>query len=368
MRVPKYRRHSSRDRGFVEWKGKRHLLPGSFNSRQSRDAYDEFLKNSCGIIRPKPAIPVAEGLIVARLISTYLEVLFEQENGDKRGVWGVYKYALRPFAKEHGHEPAATFGPLALKKWQAKLAEKELSRGYIDVCISCIKQTFRWAVSEELIPPSVWHGLQSVRSLKSGKSKAKESVKRQPVPWAWVEPVLEECSPAIRAMILIQWFTGARSMSVCHAKPSQFTQDGEFLLWRPKHKTEAKVGEIVLPIGPRAQAVLAPFLADDTERYLFSPREMNPNRRYGERYTSLSYMQAIRCAIKRLNRKLAKTNTPPLPHWSPHRLRHSKGHAVRAEFGLEAAQAVLAHEQIATTEIYSAKRLDLAKEVARRTG
>jgi integrase len=368
MKVPKYRKHSTRDRGFVEWKGKRHLLPGSFNSSQSKRAYEDFLKTNCGIVKPAPVLPIPDGLTVIGLVNTYLAVLFEQENGDKRSVWGVYKYSLKPFALEYGRELAADFGPLKLKRWQAKLAERELSRAYIDVCVSCVKQTFRWAVSEELIPASVWHGLQSVGSLKGGKSKAKEPVKRQPVPWSWVELVLPEVSPAVRTMLLLQWYTGVRSMSVCHAKPSQFTRDGEFILWRPKHKTERTVGEIVIPLGPRAQAVLAPYLADTTERFLFSPRDTNPHRRYGERYTTLAYMQSLRRGIQTLNRKLAAENTPALPHWSPHRLRHSKGHAVRAEFGLEATQAILGHEQIATSEIYSAKRLDLAKEVARRTG
>ncbi len=368
MKVPKYRQHSTRDLGFVEWKGKRKYFTGRYNSQQSRAEYREFLQVNCGVSAPKPTIPSAAGMSIANMCGTYLAVMYEQENGQKRGIWGVYHYALKPFVNEYGAELASNFGPLMLKRWQAKLADKQLSRAYIGVCVSCIKQTFRWAASEELVAPSVWHGLQAVQSLRRGKSKAKEQIKREPVPWAWVELTLPFLSQNVRDMILLQWLTGVRSMSLCHAKPAQFKQDGEFLLWRPRHKTESSGNVVVLPLGPRAQSLLAPYLTKDNDRYLFSPQTTNCNRRYGERYTTLNYMNCLRKGVTRLNKMLAKENCPPLPLWSPHRLRHAKGHAVRAQFGLEACQAVLGHAGIATSEIYSQKRLDLAKQVARLTG
>ena len=48
---------------------------------------------------------------------------------------------------------------------------------------------------------------------------SKEPPSRQPVKWEHVEPVLAELSPDVRAMVLFQWHTGARSKSICLATP-----------------------------------------------------------------------------------------------------------------------------------------------------
>jgi site-specific recombinase XerD len=368
MKTPKYRKHSSRDKAFVEWNGARHYFPGKHNSRESTDAYSEFLAKHCGVVIKKPARPEVRGMSLMSLCATFLATLYEQENGNTRGVYQTYKYALRPLAEEHGHILACDFSPLMLKRWQAKLAEKGLARSYISTCISNIRQTFRWAVSEELLPASVWHALQAVQPLKAGKTPARERRKKKPVPWAWVELLLPMLSPNLRTMVLLQWYSGARSQSVCMARPPQFVQQGDILLWSPRHKTESLGFDLVLPLGPRGQALLAPYLQDQTDRWLFSPRQSAGNRRYHERYFSLSYNNCVRSAIQKLNRHLAKENTPPLPLWSVHQLRHAKGHAVRAIYGLEATQAVLGHQQLSTSEVYSAKRLDLAIEVARAMG
>lgn len=367
MKIPNYRKHSTRDLGFIEFKGKRTYFPGRHNSQESKAAYREFLAKNCNVKLDMPK-PEPSGLTIVALAAAFLAALYEQENGNKRGIFGMYKWALKPFVAQHGHELAASFGPLALKRWRDKLAEAEKSRSYIGNCITSIKQTFRWGASEEIVPASVWHALQTVPGLKPGKSKAKEARKKKPVPWSFVELVLPELSPCLQAMVLIQWFTGVRSQSVCMARPSQFTREGDLLLWRPRHKTEVLGVELVLPLGPRCQAVLAPFLVDHSDRFLFSPRMSNNNRRYNQRYTTTNYNGCLQNAIAKLNRKLAKVNCPPIEPFSPHRLRHSKGTMVRAIYGLEATAATLGHAELSTSEIYSAKRFDLACQVARETG
>jgi len=46
-RPPKYRQHTARDLGFIEYDGKRHYLPGLYNSAESRAAYYEHLDEYC---------------------------------------------------------------------------------------------------------------------------------------------------------------------------------------------------------------------------------------------------------------------------------------------------------------------------------
>ena len=48
-----------------------------------------------------------------------------------------------------------------------------------------------------------------------------------------------------------------------------------------------------------------------------------------------------------------------MPTWSPGQIRHTAGTQIRAQFGLEAAQAVLGHAKADVTQVYAER--DLAK-------
>jgi site-specific recombinase XerD len=54
--------------------------------------------------------------------------------------------------------------------------------------------------------------------------------------------------------------------------------------------------------------------------------------------------------------------------WHPHQLRHATGTAIRGRFGLEAAQAVLGHSELSSTQIYAENSLEAAREVLRQIG
>ncbi len=55
-------------------------------------------------------------------------------------------------------------------------------------------------------------------------------------------------------------------------------------------------------------------------------------------------------------------------HWSPNRLRHTKGTEVRKDFGLEHAQIYLGHAAANVTQIYAERDKEKALEVARKIG
>lgn len=366
MRAPKYRRHSTRDIGFIEFRGKRHYFPGGYRSVESQAGYKAFLRENVLADSPLPAqADGPAGITIARLVLTYLEYAKQHYGESKRGEYGNMRASLLPLAEIHGADLAANFGPLKLKAYRQSLIVGGKSRGYINSTIGRIKRAFKWATSEELIPASVSHGLATVPGLSPGRTAAKEPPKRQPVPWSHVEPVLAELGPTVRAMVLFQWHTGARSQSICLATPSQFTVESDGLwLWRPRHKSEFRGKLLVLPIGPRAIEAITPFIACGPDNYLFDPRRTRKNRRYGKRYTTVSYYRAVERAIDRVN----KDRVDKIPNWTPHQIRHSKGHSVREKHGIEAAQAVLGHATMDATEIYSAARVELAKAVARDSG
>lgn len=364
MKAPKYRKHSVRDLGFVCWNKRRTYFPGPYNSPESKDAYRRFIEGN--VTLPVRSLPSTSVLPVSSVVLLYLNYA-KRHYGTGRTEYGNMKASLAPFLKVCGGDPAETFGPRRLKEYRESLVKQKLSRSYINGTINRIKRAFRWAVSEELIPANVYHGLQSVASLAAGRTEARETPKRQPVAWKHVEPVLGELSKTVAAMVRFQWYTGARSKSICMATASQFTLDKDGLwLWRPRHKTENRGKVLVLPIGPQAMDAITPFLGGEPDAFLFNPRRARKNRRYNARYTTGAYAYAIRRAIQRVNRD--RSENERIPHWSPHQLRHAKGTSVRHSHGIEAAQAVLGHDSLDATEIYSEARLELAKRVARETG
>lgn len=57
-----------------------------------------------------------------------------------------------------------------------------------------------------------------------------------------------------------------------------------------------------------------------------------------------------------------------VPKWTPGQLRHNAGTKVRAKFGAEAAQLVLGHQNLSTTEIYAEKDMARYRQIAKEIG
>jgi integrase len=356
MRLPKYRRHSS-NRGFVEHGGKRHYLPGPWNSPESIDGYKAFIRDVCGGMvagGPVAAPPSTVAVVVTRFLE-WAEVYYP----DPRGTYQNLLTATKPLLAIYGNLAPAEFGPKKLKELQQILADEKLSRQYVNDIARRIKQCFKWAASEELIPVGIYQALATVPGIKQGRTLASEPAPRRPVAWENIEPVLPFVSATIATMLQLQWHTGARSRSVCLAKPSQFRLDVLPWEWRPRHKQEHTGAELVLYLGPKARALLAPLLAIPgpvADCYLFSPGKRT--KRYGAFYTSQTYRQAV-------DRGIAKAS---VPEWTPHQIRHAKATLVRSAHGLEAAQAVIGHDSIDATQLYAARRTDDAKRIAESDG
>ncbi len=178
-------------------------------------------------------------------------------------------------------------------------------------------------------------------------------------------------------------------------RPCDVDRDGEVWTYRPaSHKTEHHGRERIIFLGPKAQAILLPYLLRGAENYCFSPtdseskrkaamranRKMNvqpsqvdrrkrrPKRKPGDRYVKDAYNRAIQRAVDRANKDREKQGQEKLPYWSPNQLRHSAATEIRRQFGLEAAQTVLGHAKADITQVYAERDLSLAAEVMRRIG
>jgi len=144
----------------------------------------------------------------------------------------------------------------------------------------------------------------------------------------------------------------------------------------------------MMPIGPKAQEILKPWLREDEDEYLFQPKEAReaqnaerrkermtplwpshirhqakkkktqPQRAPKDHYDRHSYARAIARACKKAG----------VPHWHPHQLKHVCGTDVRKKYGLEAARAYMGHAKLSTAEIYAEKDLELVTRIALEMG
>ncbi len=354
MKVPKYRRHSTRNKGFVEHKKKRIYFPGPYDSASSREGYRKFLVSiGMAATGPKPGEPLTVAMLCGEFMKWAAE--FFGTTDDTR--YSVYRAAVKQLVKDNRYDDAATFGPRKLTVIQYRMAEEKLSRSYINAVTGQIRYVFQWGVKEELIPAATLHALEAVPGLMAGRSQAKESPKLANVLWEDVEPVLAELPEVAANMVRFQWLVAFRSKSIWTATPEQFTKKGKLWEWKPKHKTEWRGLDVTIFIGPKCQKLLKPILA-----------ATKPGERLFPGYTTHSYCRAVTRAITRVNRKRAKEKLPQIARWTPHRLRHSRSQSVRDKFGIEAAQAYLAHESLSSTQLYSSRRLEMARAVAAEIG
>jgi integrase len=282
--------------------------------------------------------------------------------------------------------------------------EQDLCRNEINKRIGRVKRFFRWVVSEELIPSSVIHGLDSVKGLRRGRSRARESAKVKPVLDEHVEAILPFLPPQLAAMIKVQRLTGMRPGEVVLLRGCDIdktTQPDVWIYFPDKHKKDWLGQPRAITLGPQAQEVLKPFLDRPSDAYFFSPleayrwrlenrslnsnltrktpvypselrarekmkqlrRRRKPKRPKGTHYTVSSYWKALEYAFK-----TAEKSGVEVVRWFPYQLRHSRGTALRKRFGIEASRVTLGHSRLDATEIYAEKDLMLAVKVAREAG
>jgi integrase len=92
----------------------------------------------------------------------------------------------------------------------------------------------------------------------------------------------------------------------------------------------------------------------------------NPKRAKRSRYDTHSYHWAILYGIRKANKN--RDGQPPVPHWCPLQIRHSRATEVRKHRGLEAAQVALGHKHANVTEVYAERNLALAIQIAMESG
>jgi integrase len=278
-RIPKYRLHKGTGQALVQINGERIYL-GKHGTPESKEKYRRVIAEwlQAGKQQP-PDQGNGQGLAgksVNQVIVAYWQFAetYYVKNGQPDRELDNVRDALGPLRGLYGLTPAHEFGPKKLKAVRQQMIESGLCRGVINSRVSRIKRMVRWAVAEELVPPSLYHGLQAVTGLRRGKSPARETEPVRPVPDLYVAAVLAFATPHVGAMIKLQRMTGMRSAELAALRPCHINTSGDVWIYEvPDHKNQWRGYRKRIPLGPVAQQIIQPFLDRDPQACLFSPRE-----------------------------------------------------------------------------------------------
>jgi integrase len=373
--------------------GRDHYL-GRYGSPESWSKYERLVASylatkldATSAALPSISSRSAPEILIEELILRYWQHRKSEHPTTGRLAPQLYsvRAALKPLRALYAGLPAAKFGPKALRDCRERMIAAGQARSYVNGNVDKIRQMFRWAVSEELIPESVYSALSCLTALRAGRSTAREPAPIGPVPHEHVEVILRYVTPQVAAMIQIQLLTGARPGEIVRLRGCELDLSEEVWRYYPTEHKGAHLGRPrMLAIGPQAQELLRPWLKTDPLAYLFSPQEAveacNAKRRKrlrargrGKRlagapvesthrprrhYDVNTYRRAIQRACKRAG----------IPVWSPNQLRHAQGTLIRKRFGLEAAQAVLGHSDPKITTRYAEADQEKAIEIMRQIG
>ena len=245
----------------------RDVFLGKYGSAESLEKYHRLLAEQSAINSPptnvdaQPTMTEAtrpQTMPIAVLALRYIEHI---EESIANGVMSLY-----------GSTPASEFGPKKLKAVRervivsGKLQTAEfdelgnllkpgaaLSRGYVNSLIQALIRMFKWAASEELVPPTVHDALQKVDGLRRGKEpRLKEPEPIRPVPEDHFLPVVAVASPQIATMLQVQKLTGMRPDEVTIMRSCDIDRSSHVWAYRPEsHKCDWLGQEKEILIGPQ---------------------------------------------------------------------------------------------------------------------
>jgi integrase len=363
-RLRRQKRAQGHDQSFVELNSVR-VYCGPRQSPEAQQRYNKIIDESIARGRVLPA--PQEDITVTELTALYTKHI-NREYADSQSVKDHTRLAVQWLVDVYGPLPVVEIGPVALKAVRERMIDKGNSITTINGNISVLKRILKYGAENELIPGEVYHRCAALSNLRRGRCRAKPAREVKPVPAKDVDKTLPFLTPSVRAAVQLQRLTGARSSEILNLKGQDIDRSGEvWIAHLAQHKTAVHGKVRTLCFGPKAQAILKPFvLKRKADEYLFSPwdhfeerkaatppgkgrrpnQKPNPkkrNRTINDHYDSAAYGRCIRRACE----------VAGVTAWFPHQLRHLAATELRAAYGAEAARAVLGHANLKVTELYA---------------
>ena len=340
---PKLCIHKPSRRFYIDWQGRFHYWPTGTTRSVAQPDYDAMraIHEAGGafVFRGAERAPVRT---VDALIDGYLSHCDRYYANSKATVANIER-ALAPLHERVGRRPLDSFGPRVLREVREGMLATGWSRKVINARVQCIVRMFKWAVSEELVPSSLYEALRSVEGLRLGRTDAPEGPGRRPVPWEHVEPVLPHVSREVAAMLIVQAESGARPGEVVQMRVADLDRTGKVWTFKPRrHKTKHLGKTRLIPLFAPAQRALEPFLCRvpplEPEDLIFSPRRAEDARSVVRRRERETHVQPSQLARSRL--PLDGRGRPPRSGYDV----NTYARAVRR--GIEAVNAIVIREEL----------------------
>ncbi len=204
--------------GRVRWRGEERWL-----GRASEQMHLEFARLRAYVAehgrlppREPDANNTSERLTVGDLCDLYEQhvAAYYRKDGEATSEVGVQQLALGYLRARAAAMPAPAFGPLALADCREAMVANDVSRRVVNGFVNRIRACFRWAVAQQLVPPTVLEGLRALDPLKKGRSAARETTPITAVSAETVHQVTPHVSRQVAAMMLLQLHTGMRPQEV----------------------------------------------------------------------------------------------------------------------------------------------------------
>jgi integrase len=366
---------------------------GKYESIRSRAEYDrlvaEWLVNG-------RAAGKSDDLSINEMLLAFVEwaETYYVKDGRPTSQVLTIKHAVRPVRELYGDQSPRSFTVQSLRTVRQQFVDAGLARSEVNRRTRIVIQAFRHGVVEGLVPADVVVALKMLPALLKGRTPAPERPPVEPVDDAMVDAVLPHLSAPVRAMVLLQRHTGMRPGEIVVMRTGDLVPDESLpgIWFIPEHhKSEHRGRERKIYFGPRARAVLEPWLRpDEPDGFLFSPRASlidlatrrrtgrhinrkrrptKTRRRVGERFSVDSYRRAIaigcdkafpHAALSKIpDRELTEGQRAELGEWRqahrfhPHQIRHSVSSYIEDKLDIKTSQTVLGHANVKETLGYT---------------
>lgn len=383
--LPQHRRHKASKRGYVSLGGFQHYTgpwpdadrpaPPGTEAEYNRLLMLWIAGGRKGL--PARSAEGGRGVTVADVAGRWAESCrreYTKDRGDGKGDRPTsYADKCRRVAARvaaiAGAMPAEEFNADAMKVIRDYWTQTGCSRKTVNQYCQMVRLIFGWAADEaRLISDRPWHALAVVRPLRKGRAGAKDRPRVRAASEGVLEAVLAAVKDRmVRDMVRLAALCSMRPGEVRMMRLAEVDRDSETVrssgvwLYRPTvYKTmhEDEDAGRVVPIGPKAQAILKPYL-DRAGRYRHRRGFVFLNR-YGNPFDHSYFARKLLEARRRAGIEDRVT---------PNVARHVGATRLRAAYGLDVAQIVLGHKDSRTTERWYAELpLEKAIQAAKESG
>ncbi len=306
---PSYRLHSRSNQAVVTLNGKDYYL-GPYGSKESKAKYHRLKSEFIASGKSRTFGVKANDITIIELVADYATHCEKYYGTGPESEVHRSRPVLRVLKTLYATLPAIAFGPLQYEAVRVSLMEpytikrkadkqnkkdekavevitRQRFRRYINALMKRVRAMFKWASSKSILPVSVLETLKTVEPLKIGRTEAPELGPILPVSDELVDATLPHLNHVVKATVQFQRLVGCRPGEVCRIKPSMVI-DRSAEVWEiklEKHKTAYKGKSRTIYCGPKAQAILKPFMLRGEDEYCFSPADaMKRISQLGRRY------------------------------------------------------------------------------------